>query len=309
MIKKRFGALLCAVLILCVLLTAYTSVFAAETIAGNKSVDGVAYKLSDDGTFYTVVGYSEDFHKLTIVAEIDGIPVTAISESAFQNNSRLTEIFIPASVTSIGKSAFRFCENLVSVTLSGSLTSIPEECFYDCSMLKNITLPKNLTEIGDRAFYNCTMLSKIKIPAAVTSIGYDTFHGCESIVLDISENDYASNYARENNINTDFRNTTAYFMLLMLLGIAVATVLFLILSFFMRKHIKKHPSHNPGIYIERFFIHIGNGFGFVFDKIGKLFNLLKARITLAVNRLGEFIRARRLKKAEKKAQRKSEKGE
>jgi len=308
LIKKRLGALLCAIFTLYALLTAVTGVFAAETIAGNKIVDGVAYKLSDDGTFYTAVG-CEDLPKLTIVDEIDGIPVTAIAKSAFQNKPYLTEISISASVTTIGASAFRFCENLITVRLSSSITCIPEDCFYDCALLKNITLPKKLTEIADRAFYNCTMLSDIKIPASVTSIGYDTFYGCESIVLDVSENDYAAQYADDNNINTDFKNTTTYFMILMLIGIAVATALFIIFAFFMRKHIKKHPSHNPGIYIERFFGCIGRGVDFIFDKIGKLFKLIGSKIALGVNRLGEFKRSRRLKKAEKKAQRKAEKGE
>lgn len=311
--KKRFCAFLCVILVICAVLPTGIFVSAAETIAGNRSVDGVAYKLigdeRDENAYYTVVGYSEEFPKLTIVNEIDGIPVTVITESAFVNNQSLTEISIPASVTTIEKAAFRHCKNLVTVTLSASLTSIPEECFYDCVMLKNIVFPNKLVSIGDRAFYNCTMLKDVKIPRSVTEIGYDAFHGCESIVFDASENEYAAQYAVENNINTDFKNTGTYFLLMMLLGTVVATVLFLIIAFFMRKHIKKHPSHNPGIYIEKFFIGIGKFFGFIFGKIEFVLKLIGKYVSILLNRIGELMRARRLKKAEKKAQKMAKKEE
>ena len=44
--------------------------------------------------------------------------VTEISEGAFQNNTSLTEVKIPASITSIGPNAFAGCKNLQAITIN-----------------------------------------------------------------------------------------------------------------------------------------------------------------------------------------------
>ena len=44
--------------------------------------------------------------------------VTEISEGAFQNNTSLTEVKIPASITSIGAKAFAGCKNLQEITIN-----------------------------------------------------------------------------------------------------------------------------------------------------------------------------------------------
>lgn len=299
--KRYIRAFLSVLIMLAVLTVSGVSALGAETVSGNRSVDGVAYKLSDDGEYYTVVGRSEDFPKLTIVSDIDGIPVTEIADNAFTNTSSLTEISIPASVTSIGKAAFRFCENLMTVTLPARLKYLPEECFYDCRILKTITLPKTLIGIGDRAFYNCTMLGDLSIPSSVTDIGYDTFHGCESIVLDTSENELAAQYARDNNINTDFKNTSTYFFILILIGIAVALVLFALFVKWFRGHIEKHPSHDPTIYLDRFTARVGRLFGFIGDKISIAVKFILSKLTAFIDAVGRWNRQRNLRKAEKKS--------
>ena len=121
--RKKYIILLSVLLALALVCSVFS--FGAETIAGNRDVGGVAYKLSDNGEYYTVVGYSESFPTLTIVASIDGIPVTAIAESAFKNNVTVNKIEIRAQLTSIGDSAFRSCENLTTINIPASLTELP----------------------------------------------------------------------------------------------------------------------------------------------------------------------------------------
>ena len=58
--------------------------------------------------------------------------VTEISEGAFQNNTNLTEVKIPASITSIGPKAFAGCKNLQEITI-------------------NIIVPINIAVISARA--------------------------------------------------------------------------------------------------------------------------------------------------------------
>ena len=43
--------------------------------------------------------------------------MTEIGEGAFQNNTSLTEVTIPASIISIGPNAFAGCKNLKSITI------------------------------------------------------------------------------------------------------------------------------------------------------------------------------------------------
>ena len=63
--------------------------------------------------------------------------VTEISEGAFQNNTSLTEVKIPASITSIGANAFAGCKNLQEITI-------------------NIIVPINLAVVGARGFTRAT---------------------------------------------------------------------------------------------------------------------------------------------------------
>lgn len=247
---------------LCIILLCVTS-FAATTISGNESRSGVAYRLNDDNTSYEVVGYSEHQSVITILAEIDGIPVTSIKNDAFHNNEYINTISIPSTVKQIGEAAFRDCKNLTKVTFEGSIESLPKECFYGCKMLYSVNLPNGLLTIGDDCFKNCTMLGSVKIPSTVTEIGHDAFLNCERLLLDVTENEYAAEYAKNENLNTDFKNSTAYFLIIVAASVIVGTIVFIILSKLMNKHIKKHPTHNPSIYIHKFFSYIGKFFALI----------------------------------------------
>ena len=66
---------------------------------------------------------------LIIPDTIDGFPVTAIGDSAFQYCRRLTNATIPNSVTAIGEWAFRGCIKLTDVTIPNSVTSIGWRAF------------------------------------------------------------------------------------------------------------------------------------------------------------------------------------
>ena len=82
--------------------------------------------------------------------------VTEISEGAFQNNTGLKEVTIPASITSIGAKAFAGCKNLQAITI-------------------NIIVPINLAVVGARGF--------------TRAIGDDVFEGVdkENCILYVPE--------------------------------------------------------------------------------------------------------------------------
>lgn len=279
---KKLTRLMLVLTVTLILFTALCMPSYAYTLTeGVEYVDGVSYKIDESGTFFTVIGYVENFPTVNILSEVNGIPVTKIAETAFMNKPRINKVIIADSVTEIGAQAFKNCENLLTVVLPKNLTSIPEECFDNCTMLRNIELPSTLVSIGDRAFRECQMVGKIKIPASVTEIGHEAFLYCESILLDVSENEYAKAYAETQNINTQFKGTTAYFLLVIAAVLVVSALIIAVIFIFLKRHLKKHPDHDPVIYVERFFSGIGKGLSFLLNKLKQLLDFL-ADVTIAL---------------------------
>ena len=151
---------------------------------------------------------------IIIPSEHNGKAVTAISSTAFNNETNITSVVIPDSVTSIALGAFSGCASLESLTVAdgntvyhsagnciietatktlvvgckssaipddGSVTNIGERAFWNCNALTLITIPDSVTSIGDHAFDNCTALASIVIPDSVTNIGEYAFRGCTSL--------------------------------------------------------------------------------------------------------------------------------
>lgn len=279
---KKLTRLMLVLTVTLILFTALCMPSYAYTLTeGVEYVDGVSYKIDESGTFFTVIGYVEDFPTVNILSEVNGIPVTKIAKTAFMNKPRINKVIIADSVTEIGAQAFKNCENLLTVVLPKNLTSIPEECFDNCTMLKNIVLPSTIVSIGDRAFRDCQMVGKIKIPASVTEIGHEAFLHCENILLDVSENEYAKSYAETQNINTQFKGTSSYFLLVIAAVLVVSALIIAVIFIFLKRHLKKHPDHDPVIYVERFFSGIGKGLSFLLNKLKQLLEFL-ADVTIAL---------------------------
>ena len=265
--------------------------FSTHSEAAEISAGGFYYKISDDETYVIILGNADQMPVLTIDSEIDGLPVKEIAESAFQNLSTVYSITIPDSVEKIGEAAFRNCQSLVSVTLPSGLKEIPFECFFECSVLKNITLPETLKTIDDKAFQGCTLLGNLKIPASVIKMGYDVFMNCENILLDVSENEYAADYAVKFNVNTDFNATSSYFAIQILIATLIGIALTIPLIIFLRRYFEAHPSHNPMLYVGRAFRALGN-------YICRFLGLIKKGLIFLIDLL--FIGIQKLKTLKKK---------
>lgn len=134
--------------------------------------EGLAYTLSDDGTYYIFSGYGTATDKNVVIAsEIDGIPVKAIGASAFLSTSTLNKydivrLIIPDSITTF-LTNLGFTSTLVDYSSLTSfawplrLPAIPFAFFGNCNKLKSIYIPSTLKEIGWAAF-----------PTALTDIYY-----------------------------------------------------------------------------------------------------------------------------------------
>lgn len=164
------------------------------------TIDYLHYSFSGD--HYCVDCYDKEASgTVTVLADIDGIPVTCVGwfreappervllpdsitrilPKAFQKCANLVEVRLPESLTEIGKEAFRDCGNLAKIHIPRNVERIPEGAFQDCKSLRMATLPEGLTEIGRSAFEGCGLLEEIRIPPGVRDTGYRSFMNCASL--------------------------------------------------------------------------------------------------------------------------------
>ena len=170
--------------------------------AVNSSSD-FRYTVGKDGL--TLTAYTGDAASLTIPAQIDGKPVTAIGNGCFQGMvclkrvhvpegvqrvddyafeacSALQRIYLPASLTEIGAGAFSGCGHLTLVDMQDDVKRIGAGAFLCCDALVSVELSKALRELGDFAFAGCASLASVTFDGeALTAIPNRAFYGCESL--------------------------------------------------------------------------------------------------------------------------------
>ncbi|MBQ9132734.1 MAG: leucine-rich repeat protein [Clostridia bacterium] len=79
-----------------------------------------------------ITGYTGNEVDLEIPERLDGYPVVAIGERAFEKMLRLKSVMIPDSVTSIGWFAFSGCIALETVSVPASVVHIDYGAFLNC---------------------------------------------------------------------------------------------------------------------------------------------------------------------------------
>lgn len=140
--------------------------------------------------------------------------VTNIGESAFENCTGLTGIYVPKTVSTISKNAFKGCSNIAIISIeSGEIIgtnpdetyiyngvkTLGESCFSGLKKLSNVYLGDQVTTIGKNAFSNSfTDVEKkaIYLPNSIetinaTSVSESIFYGCPSDLI-IFTNNYGS---------------------------------------------------------------------------------------------------------------------
>ena len=90
------------------------------------------YRLENGGAIIT--GYRGECALLTVPKTLDGYPVIAIGERAFEG-ATFSAVVLQEGVSSIGWFAFYGCENLINVTLPESVSSIGYAVFDGCGDL------------------------------------------------------------------------------------------------------------------------------------------------------------------------------
>jgi hypothetical protein len=112
--------------------------------------------------------------------EIKGMPVTTIGCRAFDDESSITSVVIPASVISIDMEAFGGCRGLTSVSIGTSVTVIGLGAFASCNLL-SVDIPDSVTTIEDYAFAFCANLISATFGRSVSILGETPFFCCENL--------------------------------------------------------------------------------------------------------------------------------
>lgn len=136
------------------------------------SVDGVCYKISPDGGYYSACGLdnpetvgNQKYKKVIVIADaINKIPVRTVEQYAFYDVS-CDEIYFGRNLQIIEYGAFQKASIWDSLHFEGceSLNEIEENAFAQCNFnLTSIRLPDSLQKIGSGAFGNCNALMEIE---------------------------------------------------------------------------------------------------------------------------------------------------
>ena len=99
-------------------------------LTGTASLQAQFNHTTNNGTI-TITKYTGSGRTVSNPDTTNGLPVTAIGDSAFYNCTSLTGVTIPGSVASIGDSAFSKCRSLTSVAIGSGVVSVGSSAFYN----------------------------------------------------------------------------------------------------------------------------------------------------------------------------------
>ena len=167
------------------------SVARATTGKLTEGVVGGSLEYESDGEAITITKAVGTIVSAVIPESIDGVPVTAIGDSAFNQKAcanTLMEITLPDTIVSIGKNAFSDRVQLITINMPASLQTIGNNAFDGCSRLKTLDMRGiTLTEMGTGVFKDCISLTGVNtgedtscfyFPSGLTILPKDTFSGC-----------------------------------------------------------------------------------------------------------------------------------
>lgn len=167
----------------------------------------LVFTLNPDGTAYSVKAKSTTISgQISIPATFKGKPVNEIEASAFENCSKITDIFFTSSIQTIGSSAFYNTEIITYTNASSGadvceVKGLPvtsgswkyaEKLDNSLIIVKylgnssTVSVPNLINEkIVKNIYSNCFVdkdkIISITIPNSITSIGHYAFSGCSGL--------------------------------------------------------------------------------------------------------------------------------
>lgn len=117
-----------------------------------EETSGLEFRFNSDKNTYTVIGRGDVEDAFIVIPETyEGYPVTEIADNAFKD-VYITTLVIPDSIVKIGNSAFENCSSLSKLFLGRGVEEIGEYAFYDIDYLGEMTMYSGVKKIGRQAF-------------------------------------------------------------------------------------------------------------------------------------------------------------
>jgi surface protein len=138
------------------------------TLPGSSSVPFKSYEIAGSGVFGSGDYSTADSPPYAVLTNTS-TGWTSIGDNAFQSNTTITYIEIPATVTAIGSQAFTNCSSLTSVTFAAGslLETIGANAFSSCGAITSITIPASVTTIGNNVFDQCSSLASVTFASGI----------------------------------------------------------------------------------------------------------------------------------------------
>ena len=152
-------------------------------------VNGIAYKVNDDGVSVTVVNdssYTQLSGQLRLYDKVfyqgKEYAVTVIGRWAFFGCASITSVVLPNTIVRIDACAFERCKGLTNVVWPNSIKHIGQYAFDDCTSLEgDLVIPNSVLEIADVAFYGCSSITRLFLGENLRVMSSHAFTHCESL--------------------------------------------------------------------------------------------------------------------------------
>ena len=145
-----------------------------------KESDGLEYKLSSNGQYYSVIGIGSCTDVDIVIPDThEGLHVKEIANDAFERNFDIRTVTLGNNITTIGSRAFTNCISLYEVKNTDGLQVIKDKAFYGCRQITSFILPSSITSLGKSVFYDCIKLTQIYVLTNAVKINENT---CSSVL-------------------------------------------------------------------------------------------------------------------------------
>lgn len=156
-------------------LTLYASWNLEDEEAANLTVT-----YEQNGQTMTITGPAEGAAEIVIPPAIHGLPVTAISPTAFRGQGTVISVVIPGSISVVPSRAFLDCGALQSVVLQEGVTQMEASAFAGCTSLHSVILPEGIDSIGSEAFRDSALV-QLTLPASLRLLDASALDGCRKL--------------------------------------------------------------------------------------------------------------------------------
>lgn len=200
---KRMLAALLGIFLLC---SSLGQPMTAGALDGNIWEDGILYYRQIDGmSAVTVIGTEQQLSGTLEIPEYFGdMEVVRIEDSAFEGQTGLTSVTVPATVQQIGARAFYGCSGLEQADLENTLQYVGADAFAETAWyaahaqdemmildevvlisvgetVSELTLPETVRVIANQACMEHTALRSVAMTSYTGYVGEKSFLGCTNL--------------------------------------------------------------------------------------------------------------------------------